>query len=220
MCSYLCVCVCAASSQESPCAFFPSLDNNNRSLFYFLSVTSSDFVCVRICAHMCVHVCVCLSWTLCKFNRASPSIYVHTKVSLYVMRCVCHPQWLFVVLSARPPWPRAAIYFFRLLIQRLLSEPITISRAPWPPTVPSFCLLHAKHRVKTKWPRLFVYFPPLLYSKWSHTFPQELPSIQHLACVLLSMLRWIWQIWATYIMVKETDNAIQMEAAEELLETL
>lgn len=159
---------------------------------------------------VCVHTCVCIissipllfsePWQqpasvllsasdlseLCvRSKRACLSIYVHTRVSLYVTHSFAIPSRL--CSPRRPPRPQRCHLLLspRLLIQRFavttnygLSCPVTSD--------PSFssCLLHAKHRVKTKWPRLFVYFFPSYCSvQWSHTFPQELPSIQHL-CAL------------------------------------
>lgn len=55
-CVRTCACVRVVVSRISLCFFPPSLDNN-RCVFYFLSVTSFNFVRVRICAR--APVCVC-----------------------------------------------------------------------------------------------------------------------------------------------------------------
>lgn len=142
-----------------PVLFFPP---EPRQQAVFVSLSASGLLELRPRTHLWTCVLVCL------FKCASPSIYVHTRVSLYVMRCILpSPVAPFAALSAHPPWPHAAICFLRLFIQRLLSQPIIVFRDPWPPTLHSLCLLHAK-RVKTKWPKLFVYFPS--YCKWSHTY--------------------------------------------------
>ncbi len=196
VCVCSCVCVCY-HLKNHPVLFFSYLDNN-RCLFYFMSVTSFNFVRVRVCVRACLFNCV----------------YVHRLLFMYTPECLCMSCVAFAIpcgsvcCVVRPSTLTSRCHLLFPIINSTFAVTTNYSLScPMTPD-PSFplCLLHAKHRVKTKWPRLFVYFPS--YCKWSHAFPQELPSIQHLACVLLSMLKWIWPIWASYIMVKETDKAI------------
>lgn len=148
MCSYECV----LSSQESPCAFFFHTSTTTGVCFTLCQRPLSTLY-VYASVHMCIcsTVCTCISFYLC----------THQSVS------VCHtlhlpsPVALCAVLSACPPWPHAAIYFFRLLIQRSLSQPITVSRAPWPLTPPSLSACYMPNtELRPSDPDCLFIFPP------------------------------------------------------------
>lgn len=204
VCAQACVHTCVLSSQESHCAFFfPPLKPWQQPVSVLLSVRDLFELCTWM--HLCVYVYAEL-WVHTNYLCTHQSVSVcHAFHSLSLVA-------LFAVLSTRPTWPRAAICFFPIINSTFSVTTDYGLSDPWLLTLPSLCLLHVKHGVKTESdPHCLFIFSS--YCKWSHASPPELPSIQHLGRELLSMLKWIWLIRASYhIMVKETDMAVEMEA--------
>lgn len=68
---------------------------------------------------------------------ASPSIYAHARVSLYVMRRICRPPWLRFCPAVRPSAPDLALplafpFFFFLLPPIIYSTfAVTTDNAPF-----------------------------------------------------------------------------------------
>ena len=215
-CVQTCVCVCCyyhVKSRVGP--FFKVLTKTGVRFTLCHWPLWTLFMCTSV--DMCMCLCVCVE------------LWVHSNMHIclfmYTPECLCMSCGAFAIpcgcvcCVVCPSIPTSCCH---LLLFPIINSAFAVTTnysllCPMTSDPPSLGPLHAKHRVKTEWPRLFAYFSSSC--KWSHTFPQELPLIQHLACVLLRMLKWIWQIWASYTMVKETDNAIQT-AAEELLGTL
>lgn len=130
-----------------PCA---ETYENMQCFLNLFSVTELFELCA--CKHL--QMCVFSCWTVCTFRRARC-------LFRYTPECLCRPCAALAspcgcVWSTRYPEPLAAICcLLWLLIQRLLSRPITVLWSPWPMTHTSLCLLG--DRVETEWPRLFVY---------------------------------------------------------------
>lgn len=112
----VCVRTCVLSSQESPCAFF------------FLSKTRQLPASVLLSVSDLFELGPCARAELCVRSNVRVCLFMYTLERL-CMSCVAFafPPWLCFLRC--PLRPHAAICFFsRLLIQRSLSQPITVSR--------------------------------------------------------------------------------------------
>lgn len=96
----------------------------------------------------------------CLFKCASPRVHVHTRVSLYVMRCICRPLWLHLCCRL-PLRSDLTLPFAFLIIYSTFAVTTSYSLCdPRPLILRSHCLFGTK-RIKSKWPRLFIFPPPV-----------------------------------------------------------
>lgn len=125
-------------------------------------------------------------------NVHLPSIYVHSQVSLYVMRCICRPLWLSLPRHlTRPLWPRAAILLFPdYLFNDCCHKPLLSLCDPRPLTL-SFSVPFTFQESSDQVTQIVCWYFPS-YCRESHTYSQGPLSIQCLPSMLLSTLGYLY----------------------------
>lgn len=133
---------------------------------------SEGLLCVIISSiYLCVSVC--LSAPFEPYEYTSADMHAALSVQMCISSCtraqqsisVCHALHLpspvapFVLPPAASLWPHAAICFFDYLFNVCCHNQL---QSLWPATSdPSSHCLFGTRRIKSKWPRLFIFPPPV-----------------------------------------------------------